>query len=243
MPERRARGRLPKIDPLPPDIARAIYDMGIPVHVPTGGALYHQGEAAEHVYVVSAGYVKMTSTSATGHQVVVAFLGPLYTLGLAALAIPPVYIFNALAATPVTAYRRTRAQAERMRLHPSFRHYLDQLAYHYTEILATRLHSLSEGPLAERVAASLLELAVMHGTPADHGGMVDIEPPVTFEDLGGLAGTTVEAISRYTMQWREAGAVLPRIGKRRISLYPERLRDVVWRSGPLLSDNGRGDRT
>jgi CRP/FNR family transcriptional regulator, nitrogen oxide reductase regulator len=105
--------------------------------------------------------------------------------------------------------------------------------YHYTEILATRLHTLSEGPLPERLAAVILELAVMHGHEAGHGGIVEVEPPVTFEDLAGLTGTTVESASRLISVWHEAGAVLPGTGRRRLSLYPERLRDIVWRSRGL----------
>ena len=34
-----------------------------------------------------------------------------------------------------------------------------------------------------------------------------MDPPVSFEDLGGLSGTTVETVSRFITQWREAGAV------------------------------------
>ena len=47
MPERRARGRLPKIDPLPYDIATACYAIGTRVEVPAGAYLYRQGDTAE----------------------------------------------------------------------------------------------------------------------------------------------------------------------------------------------------
>ena len=164
----------------------------------------------------------MTSESARGHSVVVAFLGPGYIVGMAGLSTPPVYTFNAIAADGVTAYGWTRAQTDELITRSAFRHYLDQVTYHYTELLATRLHSLSDGPVAERLAAALLELAVMHGVPAGHGGLIEIAPSVSLEDLGGLAGTTTESVTRFVTQWRDAGAVLPPIGKRRVSLYPER---------------------
>ena len=131
-------------------------------------------------------------------------------------------------ADTLIAYGWTRAQAAELIRHPALRHYLDQVIYHYTEVLATRLHTLSEGLPFERLAAVLLELAVMHGSSAS-GGLVEVDPPVSFEDLGGLSGTTVETVSRFITQWREAGAVLPRTDRKKLCLYPERLRDVVFR--------------
>ena len=141
---------------------------------------------------------------------------------------PPVYTFNAIAADTLIAYGWTRAQAAELIRHPALRHYLDQVFHHYAEVLATRLHTVSEGLPFERLAAVLLELAVMHGSPAPDG-LIEVDPPVSFEDLGGLSGTTVATVNRYITQWREAGAVLPRTGWKKLWLYPERLRDVVFR--------------
>ena len=228
MPERRARGRLPKIDPLPYDVATACYAIGTRVEVPAGTYLYRQGDTADRIYCIGAGYAKITSESPAGHQIVIAFLGPRYTVGIAGMYTPPVYSFNAIAADTLIAYGWTRAQAAELIRHPALRHYLDQVFHHYTEVLATRLHTLSEGLPFERLAAVLLELAVMHGSPAS-GGLIEVDPPVSFEDLGGLSGTTVETVSRFITQWREAGAVLPRTGRKKLCLYPERLRDVVFR--------------
>jgi CRP-like cAMP-binding protein len=229
MSERRARGRLPKIDPLPYDIATACYAIGTRVEVPAGAYLYRQGDTADRVYCIGAGYAKITSESPAGHQIVIAFLGPRYTVGLAGMYTPPVYTFNAIAADTLIAYGWTRAQAAELIRHPALRHYLDQVFHHYTEVLATRLHTLSDGLPFERLAAVLLELAVMHGSPA-HGGLIEVDPPVSFEDLGGLSGTTVETVNRFITQWREAGAVLPRTGRKKLWLHPERLRDVVFRN-------------
>jgi hypothetical protein len=38
---------------------------------------------------------------------------------------------------------------------------------------------LSDEPVAERLADALLELAVMHGVPAGHGGLIEIAPSVS----------------------------------------------------------------
>jgi CRP/FNR family transcriptional regulator, nitrogen oxide reductase regulator len=234
MPERRARGRLPKLDPLPLDVARALYRIGTRESVPHGTYLYRQGEPADRLFAIEQGYAKITSESAERHQIVVAFLGPGYTIGVAGLHTPAIYNFNAVAADPLVVSTWTRAHAGQLINDPALRHYLDQLQHHYTEVLATRLHTLSEGPAVERVAAALLELSVMYGHKVGHGGVVEVDPPVTFDDLGALSGTRAETVSRFVTLWREHGAVLPASG-RRLSLYPDRLRDVVFRSGPLLA--------
>ena len=70
----------------------------------------------------------------------------------------------------------------------------------------------------------------MHGHEIGHRGLVEVDPPVTFDDLGALSGTRAETVSRFVTLWREVGAVLPASGRRPLSLYPDRLRDVVWRS-------------
>jgi CRP-like cAMP-binding protein len=177
----------------------------------------------------------MTSESPDGHRIVLAFLGPRYIVGIAGLSVPPTYTFNAIAADDLVAYGWTRAQMASFLQQPALRHHLDQIIYHYTEVLATRLHTLSEGPLVERLAAVLLELAVMHGVPVGgRSAAVEITPPVSYEDLGGLSGTTVETVNRYMTLWGEQGAVVPRTSgeRRKVRLYPDRLRDLVWRGGP-----------
>ena len=162
MPDRRARGRLPKIVPLPPDIVTAVQAIGTRVEVPTGTYLYRQGDTADRIYCIAEGYAKVTSESSNGHSIVIAFLGPRYTVGLAGMYAPPVYTFNVIAADQLVAYGWTRPgrAADQAAL---LRRYLDQVVYHYMEVLATRLHTLG-GPVG-RAAGGGAPGAVGHARP------------------------------------------------------------------------------
>ena len=67
---------------------------------------------------------------------------------------------------------------------------------------------------AQRVAALLLDLAERHGSQA--GDAIQIELPLSQEELASLAGTSRATVARALNNWRKRGFILS--GPRRITL-------------------------
>jgi CRP-like cAMP-binding protein len=85
-----------------------------------------------------------------------------------------------------------------------------------------RRHSVTSG--AQRLAATLLELAGRHGSVA--GGQIDVVMPLSQEELASLAGTSRATVTRAFRNWRDRGLI--RTGQRRITITdPQSLRQIA----------------
>ena len=228
-PDRRAQQRPRPIEHLPPDIAAICYEAGHPQIFPRGGVLTRQGEAATRIYGIQDGYVKVLTCSPEGHEILVGFLGPQHLVGpVAALKHAESYVFTAKACLPTHVVVWTREEALKLYTRfPAVQATIDIMLLHFGEILAGRLHTVSEGQVPERLARVLLELAQAYGHADDRPGIL-IEPPVTREDLAALCGTTLYTISRQLGAWQDTGAVLLPCQRGHLRVDPDVLRTVVW---------------
>jgi CRP-like cAMP-binding protein len=173
------------------------------------------------------------SCSSEGHEVLVGFLGPRHLVGpAAALKYAERYVFTATACQPLHVVVWTREEALKLYAqYPALQANIETLLLHYGEILAGRLHTVSEGQVPERLARVLLELAQAYGRADDRPGIL-IEPPVTREDLAALCGTTLYTISRQLGAWQDMGAVLLPCQRGHLRVDPDALRTVVWGTAP-----------
>jgi CRP-like cAMP-binding protein len=232
-PERRAQQRPRRIEPLPPDVAAHCYEAGHTQTFPRGGLLTRQGEEAARIYGIREGYARVLSCSPEGHNILVGFLGPRHLVGpSAALRYAERYVFTATACEPLQVVVWTREEALKLYTRfPALQANIETLLLHYGEILAGRLHTVSEGLVPVRLASVLLELAQCFGhTHADEPGIF-VEPPVTREDLAAMTGTTVYTVSRQLRAWQNMGAVLRPRQRGYLRVDPDCLRAVVWGAG------------
>jgi CRP/FNR family transcriptional regulator len=185
-----------------------------------GELLVRQGERANLVYVVRAGYAKLVSMSADGHEVMVGIVGPRDVFGQAAVVERERdYMVTATALTPMSIAIWSRAKAlDLARQFPDIHSRLDLQLVQNVEVLLGRVHTVSEGRVAQRLAKVLLELADRHGEPRPPG--IAILPPLTRQDLAALTGTTLYSASRLLADWEHRGLVATARGS-------VRLRDVA----------------
>ena len=172
-----------------------------------GETLTHQGERADRIYVVREGYVKMVSTSAEGHDILIGIAGPRDVFGHATMADQPRnYLVTSTALTPVTAATWDRAKAMAIaQEYPEVHKKIDVQLIGNLEAVLGRLHTSTEGRVSQRLARALLELAERHGTPDAMGIM--IAPPMTRQDLASIVGTTLFTASRLLSDWEDQGLV------------------------------------
>jgi CRP/FNR family transcriptional regulator, cyclic AMP receptor protein len=204
------------------DDLAALVARGTPRSFPKGQALAHVGQVPDRVLLLRAGRVKIETTTSAGRSVMLAVRGPGELVGeLAALDEQP-RSASIVALEPVDAVaiplRDFRAfLLERPTAALSL---LVELSRRLRDADAKRIEYAGGGTL-ERVAARLLEMCERFGEETD--GAVEIDLPLSQEELAGWTGASVESVGRALQTMRSLGWIETRRRRIRV-LQPEALR-------------------
>jgi len=170
-----------------------------------GETIYRAGTAAEHLFMLASGRVKVLRPSLDGSNVLVDVITPGAMFGSVAALGHSTYPDTSQALTVSCVLRISAADfREVLRQHPAVAlAVLDEVSDRLEETQqSVRRHS--GGTVEQRVAATLLVPADKLGEPRD--GNVLLQLPLTREDLGAMTGTTTESVSCTLSKWRRAGA-------------------------------------
>jgi CRP/FNR family cyclic AMP-dependent transcriptional regulator len=173
-------------------------------HFKTGRAIFTQADAADALFYVQEGKVKLTVVSDKGKEAVVALLGEGHFFGEGCLAGQQVRMSTATAISECTIVRLEKAAAIRV-LHdePSFSElflkYVLSRNIRIEEDLVDQLFNSSE----KRLARVLLLLANFgkEGTPEK------VIPKMSQETLAEIVGTTRSRISFFMNKFRKLGFI------------------------------------
>lgn len=169
-------------------------------------ALFHQGDEAVEMAVVLAGRLKLVQVGADGQEVIVRYVGPGEMCALVALFPEQTYpaTAEAVADTRVIGWPRPVLEALMLE-HPRVALNAMRIQSERMGELTDRLREIATEKVARRVARALLRLARRAGRRTDRG--VELDLPLTREDLARLAGTTLFTVSRLMADWEAAGIV------------------------------------
>ena len=184
-------------------------------------AVFTQGQEAQSFFLLLHGHVRAAKTTPAGQQVVVRYVTPGETFGVAVAIGLSHYPATAVAvdesvalAWPSTAWPRL---VER---HPA-------LAANTLQAVGARLQEshgrvieMSTEQVERRVAHALLRLAQQAGRKVEAG--IEIDFPISRQDIAEMTGTTLHTVSRILSAWESDGLVEG--GRQRIVLRdPHRL--------------------
>ncbi len=203
-------------------------------HYKPGSILCNEGDLATHLFVLTAGTVKIISVTADGDRRVVALRGNGDVIGeisgektgqrtATVQAIDPVYAL-------IVGYERFGRFLES---HPiAARIYVRVMIQRWGEA-AEMLSMLSVTTGTQRLAALLLQLAGQHGN--ETAGEIHIAMPLSQEELAGLASTSRSTVTRAFRNWRRRGLI--RTGQRQITILDQQALQRAAGPGP---GRGRG---
>ena len=167
--------------------------------------IFLEGDAAEFVYVVVEGRVKIVKQAPSGKEVILEIFSPAEVFGGATLLLdrhPATAV--AMEAGVVLCLPRAHYQALLKRFPP--------LAFQIIERLAERLrdaHQVIRGLAADRVEARtarlLFKLADKIGVPA--GGGTRLPLHLTRQDVADMVGCTLETAIRILSRWQKEGLI------------------------------------
>ncbi|MFV3131585.1 Crp/Fnr family transcriptional regulator [Niveispirillum sp. KHB5.9] len=171
--------------------------------VPKGSIVFKQGDVATTCHALIDGRIKIQQTGPDGQQVVVQFVGPGEMYGTLAMFLSG-YPGDAIAVTDsVELVWSVDSMKALMLAHPRIALNTMAMLGNRLEDMHTRVRQLSTQRVERRVAYTLLRLARQAGRAVEVG--VEIDFPLTRQDLAELTGTTLHTVSRILSAWESAG--------------------------------------
>lgn len=187
--------------------------------------VFHQGATADTVYVLVDGSVKISQAGADGRATVLRVVGSGEMFGCLSIFGDSTYpgTAEAMEDCAVLAWDGD-AMARLMARH-------SRIALNALKMVVSRLHEfqtrfleLGGERVERRLADALARLGRRFGKKV--AGGIEIELPISQQDLAEIIGTTIYSVSRILSAWQRRGLV--RTGRRRILIRnPQVLADIA----------------
>ena len=197
---------LPLFAGLAPDALDGILKEARAVRQPKNSAVFEQGAEADAFFVLLNGHVRATKTTPGGQQVVVRYVTPGETFGVAVAIGLDHYPATATAvddsvvlAWPSSAWPRLVAE------HPALAGNTLQAVGARLQDSHTRVIEMSTEQVERRVAHALLRLVQQAGRKVEQGIAIDF--PISRQDIAEMTGTTLHTVSRILSAWEDQGLV------------------------------------
>lgn len=169
-------------------------------------AIFQQGADADAFFLLLDGRLKVVQTTADGQQVVVGFLNPGALFGIAAAIGRRDYPATAMAAAESVALAWEMSYWEPLvTRYPSIATGALRLLGGRLQEQHTRIREMSTERVERRVAHVLLRLARQAGRKVESG--VEIDFPVSRQDLAEMTAATLFTVSRVMSGWEQQGIV------------------------------------
>jgi CRP-like cAMP-binding protein len=189
------------------------------VRYPKGSAVFDQGAEANHFYVLLHGHLRVEKVTPQGHQSVIRYVSAGELFGVAQAMNLTHYPATAVAAVDSIALAWPSSSWSRL-----IAKYLS-LAANALQTVGSRLHDtqarvleMSNEQVEQRIAHVLLRLAKQAGRKVASG--VEIDFPISRQDVAEMTGTTLHTVSRILSAWEQQGLVEG--GRQRIVLCDEK---------------------
>jgi CRP-like cAMP-binding protein len=192
-------------DPYLKNLLKLITDGKTVLKFQKGVTVFSQGEAADAIYFIEAGKVKITVVSASGKEAVLAVLGPRSSLGEGCLVGQSLRIGTATAIQSSTLFRiergaMLRALQAQPELSEKFMASLLSRNIDLEEDLCDQLFNHSEKRLA-RVLLKLARFGQQETVPEAK------MPRISHEILAEMVGTTRSRVSHFMNKFRTLGLI------------------------------------
>lgn len=176
-------------------------------HFKVGEFLFHQGDPARYLHILTEGRIKLLQTTPDGQQVIIRYIGPGETFAVLAVLRDVDYPVAAEVVQDCVAlcWDRPAFKALIKELPGLERNALSIMADRVREF-QDRVRELSTERVERRIARALLRLIRQAGRRVDEGVLVDL--PLSRQDLAEMSGTTLYTVSRTLKDWEEQGLVV-----------------------------------
>lgn len=172
-----------------------------------GAVLFHQGDPATAFHLILAGRLQVGQTTPDGQHVIIRYLGPREIAGCVAVCggMPYPATSTAVEDCWLLSWSRQRI-AELADQYPLIALNAMRIMGGRVTELQQRLREMQTERVERRIAHALGRLVVQAGRRTGEG--IEIDFPLSRQDLAEMAGTTLHTVSRTLSAWEGAGIVL-----------------------------------
>lgn len=192
--------------------------------LPRAGSIYRPGEAADAVYLLCSGRVKISRIAPDQRETVLAMVRPgeLFGEGAAAGQVKRDDVALALDASQVARWPAADF-LDRLAHDPQLAHWWRRQTHANLLRAQAQIQALACDPIPRRLARILIEHGQRFGTPLATGRVRTL--PLTHEVLAQHVATSREIITHYMNDFREKGRL--DYTRKFIDIVPERLQAVL----------------
>ncbi len=197
---------LPLFRGLEPETLDEILKDARSMRVSKDDAVFSEEEEAHSFFLLLHGHVRVVKTTPDGNQVIARYINEGELLGIAAALGRTTYPATAVAAVDsVVLAWPTPLWSDFARRFPTFTG--NAYASVGTRLQETqqRVVEMSTEQVEQRVAHALLRLVTQAGRKTEEG--IEIDFPITRQDIAEMTGTTLHTVSRILSAWEEQGVV------------------------------------
>lgn len=168
--------------------------------------VFSQGEEAHSFFVLLHGHVRASKTTPAGEQIVVRYVASGETFGVAKAIGLQRYPATATAVDDSIVLAWPSGTWPRLvEKFPALAANTLQTVGARLQETHTRVVEMSTQQVERRIAHALLRLVKQSGRKVEHG--VEIDFPISRQDIAQMTGTTLHTVSRTLSGWEEKGLV------------------------------------
>ena len=169
-----------------------------------GRVVFSQGDPGSTCHTLLEGRIKIVQARPEGSQSVIRFIGPGEMYGTVAALMGKPFPADAVAVLDsVEIYWTVGAMRQLMARYPEIAMGSAASAGHRLFELQDRVGEMAGEKVEQRIARSLLRLVRQAGRETDGG--LEIDFPITRQELAEMAGSTLHTVSRTLASWDERG--------------------------------------
>ncbi len=171
--------------------------------------LFLEGQPATAYHLIAKGKIKITQTSPAGEEVILHVAEPGEVIGALPTLGKGTYPASAQALEASVTFSVEAASFEDILVnHPSVMRHLLSFATRQLQISQQRLREMATERVERRIARTLTRLASQLGVK--RGTAIEIDAPLSRQDLAEMSGTTLYTVSRTLRAWQRSGLVRAR---------------------------------
>lgn len=197
---------LPPFSQLAAPQIRTILDHAVSRRFDEGAAVFEEGRAADSFYLLLDGTIRAVRTTPDGDQVTSLHVPPGQLFGIAAALGRDTYPATAVAASEVLALSwPTTLWHSFVADYPGFATQTYITIGARVSEMNERIVEMSTQHVEQRIAHALLRLVNQSGRRTENG--IEIDFPITRQDVSEMTGTTLHTVSRLLSAWEKDGIV------------------------------------
>ncbi len=191
---------------LPPEALDDILHEARSVHHAKNSVVFAEGDEADSFFVLMHGHVRASKTTPDGQQVVVRYVSPGEVFGVAmAIGLPRYPAMATAVDDSVVLVWPASVWPRLVDKYPTLATNALQTVGTRLQDTHTRVVEMSTEQVESRVAHALLRLAKQAGRAVEAG--VEIDFPISRQDIAEMTGTTLHTVSRILSAWESQGLV------------------------------------